>query len=297
MPGLIKVGRTQKYPDERLRELYSTGVPELFWYVDAAFFADCITAEEAVLRAFGKAGERCYNKEFFRIEVQQAKDILAWHYRSQYEDGGGDYDSTEAEMAFKLALAENRSDWPQFLVDTLACLPYREREQKLIDFLALALDLGAEEQSIWLIKKKGVDPDFPLPLAAFEKGIDLYNLTAYETAIFLGYRRLEDYLERVGCNVFESSTLCWVIDCLVNVRRSVDWRSRIAAFGVELVKRGANLNQPLTVSLFVESPRRRRPEEYRFDLFPRNSGKTCREVIAMLADGDPCIAQLHKYIC
>jgi hypothetical protein len=47
MPGMVKVGKTNRDPKDRLRELSAaTGIPTPFVLVYSAYFADCLEAEQ-----------------------------------------------------------------------------------------------------------------------------------------------------------------------------------------------------------------------------------------------------------
>ncbi len=78
MPGLVKIGMTNKKEiEQRMKELYTTGVPLPF---DCAFAcqvkkSDCAKIEKALHTAFGPQRIND-NREFFRIQVEQAKAIL-----------------------------------------------------------------------------------------------------------------------------------------------------------------------------------------------------------------------------
>lgn len=78
MPGLVKIGMTaQEDVDKRMRELYTTGVPVPF---ECAFACrvkktDCAKIEKALHTAFSPQRINA-NREFFRIQVEQAKAIL-----------------------------------------------------------------------------------------------------------------------------------------------------------------------------------------------------------------------------
>lgn len=78
MPGLVKIGMTtQKEIEQRMKELYTTGVPLPF---DCQFAckvkkSDCAKIEKALHTAFGPQRINA-NREFFRIQVEQAKAIL-----------------------------------------------------------------------------------------------------------------------------------------------------------------------------------------------------------------------------
>ena len=77
MPGLIKVGLTTRTPEERAKELSSTGVPLSFevagyWHVEknlAYMEAKC----HLLLKEFRVSS----NREFFKIHVDEAKEILS----------------------------------------------------------------------------------------------------------------------------------------------------------------------------------------------------------------------------
>ena len=296
MPGIVKVGRTQTWPHQRVAKLNSGGVPEPFSCVTARFFVDCYTAEEVILAELGTAGSPCTNKGFFKITEKNVEEILErnyWEQHAFFYVGGLEI---EAQAAFEKALAEHRLDWARLIAYTLRCLPHEEKQEAITDFLVKAMEVDSQDCAEWLVHQFGVDPEIPLPLDVFEKRIDLYRLTAYENAIFLGHTKFEKYLEGIGCNLSNSSALCWVIDCLINVDKVDRWKRRVVQFGLELLKREPNLDQILDVTVFSEAPRRQRPDPYRYDIFPRNSGKSCREVIEMFAYLNPYFAELHRAI-
>ncbi len=78
MPGLVKIGMTtQKEIDQRMKELYTTGVPLPFecQFACKVKKSDCAKIEKALHTAFGPQRINA-NREFFRIQVEQAKAIL-----------------------------------------------------------------------------------------------------------------------------------------------------------------------------------------------------------------------------
>ena len=78
MPGLVKIGMTtQKEVDQRMRELYTTGVPLPFecQFACKVKKSDCAKIEKALHTAFDPQLINA-NREFFRINVEQAKVIL-----------------------------------------------------------------------------------------------------------------------------------------------------------------------------------------------------------------------------
>ena len=78
MPGIDKIGMTERSQiDERLKELYTTGVPEQFECEYACYVnkADCNKIEKALHKAF--APQRInVNREFFSITPEQAIAVL-----------------------------------------------------------------------------------------------------------------------------------------------------------------------------------------------------------------------------
>lgn len=78
MPGLVKIGMTtQKEIEQRMKELYTTGVPLPFECQFACKVKknDCAKIEKALHTAFEPQRINT-NREFFRINVTQAKAIL-----------------------------------------------------------------------------------------------------------------------------------------------------------------------------------------------------------------------------
>lgn len=78
MPGLVKIGMTtQEDIDKRMKELYTTGVPVPFecQFACKVKKTDCAKIEKALHTAFEPQRINA-NREFFRIQVNQAKAIL-----------------------------------------------------------------------------------------------------------------------------------------------------------------------------------------------------------------------------
>lgn len=74
-PGLVKIGRTERTPEERLQELYTTGVPFKLELAHALYVSDMVAVENALHKRFAHARENP-NREFFRVKLQLAIDAL-----------------------------------------------------------------------------------------------------------------------------------------------------------------------------------------------------------------------------
>lgn len=89
MPGLVKIGMTtQEDIDKRMKELYTTGVPVPFECKFACKVkkSDCLKIEKALHKAFDPQRIN-QNREFFKINVEQAQAILElFHHEDVTED-------------------------------------------------------------------------------------------------------------------------------------------------------------------------------------------------------------------
>jgi hypothetical protein len=79
MPGLVKVGKTTRNPDERANELSGvTGLPTPFIVVYEQLFSDCSSAEEFVHTYLAQKGFRVAdNREFFSAPVNDVVRAIA----------------------------------------------------------------------------------------------------------------------------------------------------------------------------------------------------------------------------
>lgn len=78
MPGIVKIGRTNRPPDDRVNELSSaTGVPTPFELVYSVYTNDCHEAERRVHDWLSERGARvAANREFFAVPVPDAIRLL-----------------------------------------------------------------------------------------------------------------------------------------------------------------------------------------------------------------------------
>ena len=75
MPGLVKIGKTQRPTGERIAELsQQTGVPGAFLLAYEHPVSDCDAAEQSVHKHL--AAYRLQDKEFFQASVQQAIEAI-----------------------------------------------------------------------------------------------------------------------------------------------------------------------------------------------------------------------------
>jgi hypothetical protein len=79
MPGIYKIGMTEKAPQERLEQLSSsTSVPEPFWM---AFYAQVKGAPDVERAMHDEFDEHRVNpsREFFRVSLRDLRDAIEFH--------------------------------------------------------------------------------------------------------------------------------------------------------------------------------------------------------------------------
>ena len=100
MPGLVKIGMTtQEDIDKRMKELYTTGVPVPFecQFACKVKKGDCAKIEKALHTAFAPQRINA-NREFFRIQVEQAKAILELFHHTDVTEEVSDAASAKAQI-------------------------------------------------------------------------------------------------------------------------------------------------------------------------------------------------------
>ena len=113
MPGLVKIGMTaQEDIDKRMKELYTTGVPVPFecQFACRVNKNDCLKIERALHKAFDPQRVNA-NREFFRIQVEQAKAILELFHHTDVTEKVSDEiqnDLTDEDKAASVKAQQKR---------------------------------------------------------------------------------------------------------------------------------------------------------------------------------------------
>jgi hypothetical protein len=77
MPGVVKVGRTERDPSDRARELQTTGVPNPFALFHSRFVNDCEAFEKQIHHVLAQRGVRLSsNREFFELQPHEAVALI-----------------------------------------------------------------------------------------------------------------------------------------------------------------------------------------------------------------------------
>jgi hypothetical protein len=81
MPGLVKIGKTTRTPQQRCEELWHTGVPTPFEVFAAVFSPDCHRLERDMHMAF-RSARISASREFFQMSAFEAREELEhWHLK------------------------------------------------------------------------------------------------------------------------------------------------------------------------------------------------------------------------
>ncbi|MCC8019122.1 MAG: GIY-YIG nuclease family protein [Rikenellaceae bacterium] len=128
MPGIVKIGMTNRDNiEERMRELFSTGVPVPFEcnYACTVSAKDCPKIEKALHQAF--APSRVHPvREFFRIDPMQAVAILELFDRKEITE------EVNREIDEDLT-TEDKASRARF----------KRRQRPALDFLEMGIPVGA----------------------------------------------------------------------------------------------------------------------------------------------------------
>lgn len=96
IPGLLKIGRTDRVPDQRMSELFSTGVPEPFQLVFYAMTSDT-KAQEALLHKVLSRFRHNEKREFFSINSRSAIGAIMHLFDCEHIWDSGDNDTLAIE--------------------------------------------------------------------------------------------------------------------------------------------------------------------------------------------------------
>jgi hypothetical protein len=295
MPRVVKIGRTEGLVEDRLRELYATGVPGRFEAEGERFFVDCYEGERVVHQAISKLGKRCPNREFYEVERTLAVNILEAMYETQHDRIQPHVFEWQVEEAFESCLSKGDLTSAEHSFNATERLPYGRREELRLRLLMRALLQREEGVAIWLVHSKGVNPDIPIRSPFQGMGIPLYDLTAFEYSILMNLVEFEEFLISRGSDLRNSTVLSLVIDVMINGQRLGESLAKCTKFAICLINRGASIDWPVTANLFSEA--RRKPADgaqFDFKIWPRDSNLSSFEIAARLAPNDRCFSDVYR---
>jgi hypothetical protein len=106
MPGLVKVGRTDRQPEERARELGTTGVPTPFKLEFSLLVQDSVSSEAQVHQILANRGyRRSQAREFFELPLQEAIDIVQAACSGSVVHGASGPDFSQAPFLYEMLRA------------------------------------------------------------------------------------------------------------------------------------------------------------------------------------------------
>lgn len=171
MPGIVKIGKTSRSGvEDRMRELYSTGVPVPFECFYACRVKSASEVERGLHVAFGDHRINA-NREFFKIAPERVHAILR---HLQIEEVTSDInkeiesetDATDKESAKKLYREQRR---PNLRFDVIgipvgALLQFRDGDQQVKVYSDRKVDYYGEIVSLTMATRRilGKPEDYPI---------------------------------------------------------------------------------------------------------------------------------------
>lgn len=193
IPGLVKIGSTERNPDDRAKELMTTGVPALFKVVYSRYVFDCKLAEELVHKALGEQRKN-NDREFFAVSVAEAIEVI--EAITAEEDNG----TVDKEHAFYLG----RNIYSQIKLPGY--------DEKIDEAAAEKLEIRLKEAA-----QLGYYP-------ALHTLSEIYMRNYLNSSRFRTY--YQDYLRasrEAGGDGFElGKSIATYIECLVEMKRLMD---------------------------------------------------------------------------
>jgi len=175
MPGLVKIGKTtQDEVDQRMRQLFSTGVPVPFECAFACRVPNAGEVERALHHAFGSSRINP-TREFFRIEPERVISILKLlHVEEVTEqlERSIESDATQADLQAAEQLKRERRPRMDFIelgVPLGSVLVYRDGVAQATVVSHRLVSFGGEECSLTMATRKvqGKPEDYPLQPAPY----------------------------------------------------------------------------------------------------------------------------------
>jgi hypothetical protein len=175
MPGLVKIGKTtQDEVDQRMKQLFSTGVPVPFECAFACRVPDASVVERALHHAFGQTRINP-TREFFRIEPERVISILQLLHVEEITDQlekSIESDATQADLqaAEQLKISRRpRMDFIELGVPIGAVLVYRDGATQVTVQTSKTVLFNDKECSLTMATRKvqGKPEDYPLQPAPY----------------------------------------------------------------------------------------------------------------------------------
>lgn len=125
MAGLLKVGYSVKSPDERARELHTTGVPEPFELAYYCYVEDAKRIETEVHQGLSSSRHN-HSREFFRVELEKVVQLITTLCKPEFENL-----VTPKKHQINL-ISRHNLEWEQKELDDFEEVLYRNSLEKYV---------------------------------------------------------------------------------------------------------------------------------------------------------------------
>jgi len=95
MPGLLKIGMTERRPEERAKQLFTTGVPSPFKVQRAVKVREPLKKERKIHEILSE--HRLPGREFFRVELKMVNNLFDLTEETEWTDPEETKDTEETE--------------------------------------------------------------------------------------------------------------------------------------------------------------------------------------------------------
>lgn len=184
-PGFLKIGRTNRNPLDRAKELSTTGVPAPFVVEHFVFVSDAMAGERLIHNALEMRGQRYSTKrEFFEMSVPEAVNLLDELLQVvKIEDGVSvDSSSFKSEQKPNFSLERELSD---YIYSSLKIPEYNEEVEQ-----EKALEL---EQKLKLIGHRGSPTAFKVISNIYERNYPSSLKFKEYYLLYLEFLKLSSY--------------------------------------------------------------------------------------------------------
>lgn len=124
MPGYVKIGMTSRTVQDRMKELYTTGVPLPFQCIAAKRVSNVEEKEATIHRIFQEY--RTPNREFFRIPTSKALDLFSLIHGENVHDLETCHINAEITVAARQGLCWGYDEQEKLLQEVQQGVPHAE---------------------------------------------------------------------------------------------------------------------------------------------------------------------------
>jgi len=219
MEGLVKIGKTTRDPEERVKELSTTGVPTPFILIYKKLVSNCDKAENLIHLYLEERGKRLSsNREFFTLKPYEAIEMVTEILESQ------SFESENSNIYNEVETPKNNSEIGDDLFEQAETFYYGFDDEipdysKAIEFYEKAIKFGNIDSYLKLgiiyLAGEGMRANPKKAREYFQEGIRNNNIDCYfELGLMLlkendlnhGIKAIEKYFSKINYSRYKHIT-------------------------------------------------------------------------------------------